>query len=130
VSASQAEIDRLTARMRLHEENRLAAFRLFIFAYLAAVGGSIYLSVGMSMSPTTQFAFTMLTDTAVFFLTLICVLMVAANLQTWFLYRRAQGEQPRLGELSAVIELAMIVGMVAAFLAFAAFNPFLVLPSG
>jgi hypothetical protein len=130
MASTEERIERLAARMRLHEETRLAAFRLFIFAYILVIGGSIYLSVGMSMTPTTSLAFAVLTDTAVLVLAIVCSLMVAANLQTWFLYRQAQDERPSLGELSAIIEIAIIASMVAAFLVFAAFNPFLVLPTG
>lgn len=132
----EKQFEHVTARIRQHEENRLAAFRLFIQNFSAILGGSIYLAMDRKFGVEASFAFTYLSMTAVGVLTIVASLMIVANYATWWGYRKAQTvlldgkiPGPEQSTFQRLIEIPMIIAMFIACGTFWAFNPFTLLSS-
>ena len=107
------------------------AFKLFLQLFAAIVGGSIWLSSQVTVSPSAKHTYSAVSNMLVWLVILVTGIMVLEALRGWWGYRKALskfdgGEHPIPPPTprALVTEVVMVACMIAAGIIFTLFNPF------
>jgi hypothetical protein len=120
----------VTTQIRYHNEKMIEAFNRLIQLFTAIVGGSIWLSLQPRPAGVPLRDYSTISDTLVLALAAISALNIINDLLAWFGFRQTESSLVGHNKLppphvirSCWMEYLMLIGMLAATVAFWRFNP-------